>query len=470
MAKPHQIEIHNIGPISDLKIEIREGVNILRGRNGAGKTTAIKAVRRALGGAGSLPLSDGAHSGSVVADGVTIKVRKATTATGTPSVSLAPLDAISRLIDPQIKDSEKANDARLRALAEITSLEVDQALIERMVPHPEVAAAVADRVRALRSASVLDIREVARREFHALARECESLAEKCRSAGEQSAASVQHVEDPGIDPVTALDAATLAEVQARATEEERRRALNIRAEIDRIQVSDTTEADHEAAKALVQSAGHEMDATGRAVEAAHAICKEKWHAATVAERAASKRMEEADRRKSLIANAVKGPSDDDVFAANASASAARSKAMQAKVYEDDQRARARVAQYAEQEKAHTESALALRASADRVDSAMNEILADHTGGSLSIVDGRLCAVIDGKAIDMTDRASEGERVAAVLRLAIKAYGSLVIALDGSYWSALDPARKAEIAGIAKDLGCYVVTEEPADIDGIEVAQ
>src|SRR6266403_2174005 len=74
MLRP--IEINSIGPINRVSIAVPEkgGVVVLKGRNGVGKTHALKAVNSVVTKNADIHTSDGAASGSVSAFGATLRV------------------------------------------------------------------------------------------------------------------------------------------------------------------------------------------------------------------------------------------------------------------------------------------------------------------------------------------------------------------------------------------------------------
>jgi DNA repair ATPase RecN len=83
-----EYEITNVAGVEHAKLVLRPGVNILRARNGGGKTSAINAITRAQGGAVDLERRDGAKSGEVRGPGVTLKVGRVVRKTGAAELAL----------------------------------------------------------------------------------------------------------------------------------------------------------------------------------------------------------------------------------------------------------------------------------------------------------------------------------------------------------------------------------------------
>jgi len=58
------VRISNLGGITSAELRLEPGVNVLTGANGAGKTSAMRAVSRALGADVPVEVRDGADHGS----------------------------------------------------------------------------------------------------------------------------------------------------------------------------------------------------------------------------------------------------------------------------------------------------------------------------------------------------------------------------------------------------------------------
>ncbi len=185
MSEALRYEIENVGGIERADLILKPGVSVLRGRNGAGKTSAFRAISRAQGADIELERRDGAQFGEVRGPGVTLRVGKVVRATGHAELSLADVSPLSTLIDPQIKDSDAAARARLRALVELLGLAVDDDAVALLCGgDAAVAKWVADEVRAEAIDDLMVASEKARGRMHALARESEQAIEGAKARRE----------------------------------------------------------------------------------------------------------------------------------------------------------------------------------------------------------------------------------------------------------------------------------------------
>jgi hypothetical protein len=125
-----EITLKNIGPIQQLEIPLPEGggVVVLRGSQGSGKSTALRAIEAAAGGKpDGVSLRDGATRGSVEFCGATLSVTKSRTSRR-GALQVETIEGkydIGALVDPQIKDPERADAARIKQLIALTGATPD---------------------------------------------------------------------------------------------------------------------------------------------------------------------------------------------------------------------------------------------------------------------------------------------------------------------------------------------------------
>jgi ATPase subunit of ABC transporter with duplicated ATPase domains len=132
VTEQQTFKIENVGGIVRAELILKPGMNVLAGRNGAGKTSAMRAIVRAQGGGGELERRDGAERGVVEGPGVKLTVGKVVRTTGQAELSLAEATPLANLIDPGLKDTEAAARARIRALIELIRVPVDDAALDAL--------------------------------------------------------------------------------------------------------------------------------------------------------------------------------------------------------------------------------------------------------------------------------------------------------------------------------------------------
>lgn len=125
------ITIRDVGPIEALTIPLPEigGLVVLRGGQGVGKTTALKAISKSLG-AGKvkgLESRDGARRGVLELGDVKLTVTKSRS-TRKGELEVAELESradLSVLVDPGIDDPERADAARIKSLVSLCGVKAD---------------------------------------------------------------------------------------------------------------------------------------------------------------------------------------------------------------------------------------------------------------------------------------------------------------------------------------------------------
>ena len=161
-------KIDDIGGIEHLDVKLRPGVNVLRGANAAGKTSAIRAIAKAQGADVPLERRDGSERGMVQGPGVVLVVRKVASAAGDAVVELADIGPLGRVIDPGIKGTQEAARARIRALIELLDLGIKDSDIDLLCGDD---AALGDWMRGEpKDYDLIQASEKLRRKAHAMAR------------------------------------------------------------------------------------------------------------------------------------------------------------------------------------------------------------------------------------------------------------------------------------------------------------
>lgn len=489
MSESIEYEIDNVGGIEHAKLTLRPGVAVLRGRNGAGKTSAFKAISRAQGAEVEIERRDGSDHGTVRGGGVLLRVGKVVRTSGEAELGLADTSPLSALIDPGLKDSDAAARARLRALVEMLGLAVDDAAVAKLAGgDEEVARWLTQTIQEEAISDLMVAAERARSRFHALARAREEAADLAKARHDTAASRSIELLDAlgGSDRVTlSVEAAreavaeggrqherALAQCEAREALETRQAALRetIGERPDPAQHVEL--ADECAGKvALADQQIAKIEDQIRELEQARATIRED-RSRLAAERDghldaaadAGARAERWDQAQAVLAQKVEGPTRDEL--AGIEARLVKRAIAQLELAETARDHRAALAEAADATESHSiamRDANRLRALATEIPARLGEILAAAGAPGLTVISGRVHALSESGPLDFERRLSDGQRVRIALDVAAHVFGEgSVVPLDGDYWSRLDPDARARFAKLAREHQLVVLTEEPAE--------
>lgn len=481
-----KITIDNTEGIRHAALILEPGVNVLRGANGKGKTSAMRAATRLAGGDVPLAPYDGAAQGTVEGLGVRLVVRKVVRTTGTADLALADTAPLGDLIDPGIKDSEKANSARLRALARLSRLPVTDDAVRALAADDEVAKAALEAVRQACIGDLLQASEVVRLAAHRIKRGQEQDA---LSAGATAqAAEIESGKALGeLGGEHALTATLPAEADARERELSRRHAeadyqMRQRAEMERRQAEvrvslgvrpdpsafDTAE---EQARARLEEREGRAEALRRQIRDLEETLREATSLVTAARgelravqdsrKAEADRLQTWTRQAAILDEPLTGALPSDVQRLAEDLASARQETARARASDRYRKARATAAEARQRQDDAARRAEDLEGLATSVGTRLGELLSGTAAHGLTVVNGRLCAVDEAGAVhDFELRRSNGQRIRAALKVALRAYPGGIVPLEDRHWLALDPDAREELAAIAKELGLVVLTEEP----------
>ena len=131
------IELTDIGPVEQLSIPVPDdgGVVVLRGANGTGKSSTLKAVERLATGKKDIALTarDGVQRGEMSGCGVTLRVAKSITRTGELECeSLEGRLSVADLVDPGLKGADEADAKRIRSLVQLAGVSPDVKIFHQL--------------------------------------------------------------------------------------------------------------------------------------------------------------------------------------------------------------------------------------------------------------------------------------------------------------------------------------------------
>lgn len=479
------IEVKNIGPVEELSLPVPEngGLVVLRGRNGSGKTQTLRAVEAAVTGKGRPSVRDGALRGEVSACGVTMKVGRTTRRSG--ELVVETLDGklnVADLVDPGIKSADAADARRIKALISLSGAKPDPSLFESLFSSSEEFRAVVS-ASTLETDDVVLLAERIKRDCESAARKEESLSEHAAGEAKGARASAEGVSlgvetDPGVlqqrleEAITRHSELAARRDEAAKYETQRSEAMRAFRALEEAYDGQSVEWHREAvniAENVVDVETERVRELERQLADARAklelACTEK--AAAIRALKAAEQHHEMKRQYVEIINrdAPKGPSDDEIAAAEAAVTEAR-QAVESGAIARRAAAAIQTADELDQQAArHIRRAARLREAAKGTDEVLSELVS-ATGSPLRVEAGRLVLTTHRGDTYFAD-LSHGERWKLALDIAIEAVGERgLLVVDQEAWEGLDPVNRAEIAEHVKGRGVVVLTAEATDDDEI----
>lgn len=460
--------ITNVEGVKELTLELHPGVNLLTGENGAGKTSAIRAMTRAAGDQGvTLEKRDGSKKGSVRGPGVVLSVGARTTTTGQPAVDLADYGCIGRLIDPPVKGQKARDKARLQAVMEMYDFRAtEEELLALSGDNEDIAGAIQGKTDG-KELSLLEAAEEARKMAHAVARDFETRRDEAKGRIDGTKALLtKHDEMPPSDSMLSVDDAEKAledaiqnaAVAARSFEDaEKFRAEREKIKTSLIEVPNVAEihAQYKSKHDEIELAIVELDSMKASLMAIAAKGK-----------AAQKMKEEADRQREILDKPLDATTGQDV-------ADAERQVIELKYQVELSREVAEVGQLKRDLSSEAEQFNLLDGKADQMRELAQEIprvtsgLLEKRGlGDLVVDEGRLSVVDKDGVIQPFERLSQGQKAKVALDIACQAYPGKTVPVEPEFWLTLQPAFRKEFAKLAADKGLFVVTEQATDEPGV----
>jgi len=486
MTQENQFDIENVGPIARLAIPIPEGggVVVLRGRNGAGKSTALASIQSAMSDKGPrVHASDGQKRGTVDGFGARLTVGRSLRRTGEMEVDhLEGRLSIAALVDPGLKGAEASDNARIRALVALQGIQTDPEAFAKLAKD-------ADEFDTVMSGQALDADVVTaagavRRAFHAQARRLEDKANADMAAADaiikETEADLDAIPATDVDPGGALvkaaeelaAIATMRDAYVEAVDAAQRATATLNtttppANIEAMQAAEDTaraafdaaaEAEAEAAAAL-EEAQRAMAAATDATMVAHKQL-DAAKAETTAARAASA---EWIRLTGVVEALHDVPRVTDTEVEEAKAKTERlgtAAANASKRAELSERLTANKAKRADASDT-LKDAERLRDAARATD---DVLAAAIKAGSLTVEAGRLVFSHATRGVVPYSELSEGERWTIAIEIAAEYLAETggVLVVEQGAWEGLDPDNREHVDAECKRCGVVLLTAEATD--------
>lgn len=475
--KEHELGLTNVGPIFDLKLVMKLGINVLRGDHGSGKSTALNATDRAFGGEAQVGVRDGAKKGAVTWDGATLlNVGPINRKTGEAALELVSTSPIADLVNPGIKDEEAANRAEIQALLRLVPVDVTPDAIKVLVAEDEQAfERLQDMIDDLLDQDIVKAADLVRREMHKAKREFED--EGLKAQGEIDGAPAEKpavLSEKGVAEARILYEQAIADHDRKSGQAEQRakqieRQDEVRATLAE-EPPDIEAACNEAAKtdSTAQRLVREVEELNRqlGVREAEALgAKECARRAGLAYSETLMAAEAWERQRAILDAPVTGATEADVksaFAAKLNAQGELELAQATETYEAACQKRQEAARRRERA---LETAARFKKIALGVTGTLGKLLGQAGVNDLTVDDDRLMYVHPNGETEPFSRRSFAQKTDRAFDLwtsGMDPERPTVATLPPHFWLQLLPEYRAIAHERAKVKGMYVLTEEPAE--------
>lgn len=481
-TKETEYAVHGVGPVpGTVRYDLPHPVNVLVGRNGAGKTLALEAIRRAAGDSSAAVIKNqDVDAAWVEGPGVVLRTKGHRIIVTGQGSDLAGHGEIHELLDPAGRTPETRNKNRAKALLSFYSEPVDQETVLILVGGDKTAAGGVMgellRIPMMGSGWALsDAALKAKQILEALARNRESQAMEHKAAADIAKRRIGEIREDLAgaerpDGESAMLAEDLAERQVElggldverrvrvGKEKERERARELQgserpdsAEAERISLMQSEE--------VARLRGELIEAKALADQTAQSYLVVLQDARTW------------DKRQAILDEPIEGPEAKEIETAERELAARTEDLETVKLHEEyDRQYVNRVNAQADQD-SEAEKALELRQRVKGVLLEVNVILSRADFGGLILDQDMGLAYVgpetDGEMISF-EELSEGQQARAVFLGIGMRYPDKMIPVDRSWFWSLDPLRMRELVKLAIEHGIRFVTELPTSDKGIEV--
>lgn len=480
------IELTDIGPVETLSIPIPEegGVVVLRGANGTGKSSALRAVDRLATGKKEIPVSarDGAARGQISGCGVTLRVARSITRTGELEVeSLDGRLSVADLVDPGLKGAEEADNRRIKALVQLSGVKPDVDLFHSLFENPSDFDAVT-KGKNLETDDILILADRIKRAIEEAARLAEGDANQqsaeaaaCREAASSIDTSVET--DEAENQINLEIAVRVHQEKISGFQEAERHNSNFAQARQRIEeakqnasglsVSETREnlstAENNLQNSVSEVSRLRAELAQAEINQQHALeIKSHW----------VERLREAERSAEALsglkeiveAGEISGPTKEEIEQSEKDVLAARQRIEAGALARRALDHLAKEKEHLDLRDASTSLAESLRGAARRVDDVLSEQIA-KLGVPLQVRAGRLISTDHKRGATLFAELSDGERWRIALDIAIEAVGENgLLSIPQTAYEGLDPTNRRMIAEHVKGRGVVILTAEATDGD------
>ncbi len=464
------MRVANVGPIEELAIQAptdEGGIIVLHGRNGSGKTHALDAAGRLLGGNQRPPVADGARKGTIEGWGARINISSRITSKGTlVADSLEGKLDLATLVDPGIESPDAADAKRIRALLSLVgskgdakqfeSLGLDEELLASIDPNDDLVGAAGKVKRAAEN----EARKLERMAAKLLG-EAEGLRSGCEgiySAEPEIDMAALHEE---LEKRIASKAAMQKQVElAQQQKFSREKAQQAISDIGRVAVT-------EAENRLKLSKLKEQELKEAADSAQYAYEQQQNEVEYLTDQLEREREKAAKlevAKQTLESESGCMPSITEQEAAESAVLEAR-EAIERGATFNEVRQKINQAQEKEGQAAQTaREANRLREAAKATDDVLSDAV-EGLGVALQVKAGRLVTRTEDRGIEHYSELSHGERWKLAIDLGVKRVGEAgVLVIPQEAWEGLDPTNRRALGMHARRRKVLLLTAEARNGD------
>jgi len=492
------LSLRNIGPIVEFDYDLRGyGLHVIKGPQGAGKTTVLRTVQLATTGSVDVKPEkrDGSPRGEASVAGKTLRIVKQTRHEGELTVDGLGDLSIAELHSPNFKDAVTRDRHRIRTLVSLAGVPADASLFHYLLGNKAAFEAIVPHD----SLTTNDLVEMTARVKRAIENEAGRIEKREATAladarAQAAIAEASDTEGPHDDTVlqAELERSFSAHSEQRSrleqllTEQSDASASHAKAEEARARLETlgggVTVAEAMTAKMEAKEELRETEEAYRDAKAKLELAESAMRSARVTLTAAIDSLRSAQREEELHSELHRvidaagkpGPSDAEVESQRTAAERASERVQDAKrAVADGVRIRAAIKAKAESErfaadaKALRENARRLRDAATDTADVLTAAISRLNDCPLKIAindegDPRLVVATDRSEFEQFDELSDGERWIHVVGIA--ASGNRLIVLPQHAFGELSPSSKEQLHRLAVEHRCYILSAVAEDCE------